>query len=104
MSLLEQIKSWFAGEQPLAPGMYQYRTPPDAENRFRLHLRVEPDGTGILVVNASKVLQLNQSATEMAKLILEETPPGEAARQIARRCRIRREQAQADYVKLREKI
>jgi len=104
MSLLEQIKSWFAGEQPLAPGMYQYRTPPDAENRFRLHLRVEPDGTGILVVNAARVLHLNQSATEMAKLILEETPPEEAARQIARRYRIGREQARADYAGLQEKI
>ena len=44
-ALFEQVKRWFAGEQPLAPGMYQYRTPPDAEDRYRLHLRVEPDGT-----------------------------------------------------------
>jgi radical SAM protein with 4Fe4S-binding SPASM domain len=104
MSLLEQLKTWFAGEQPLAPGMYQYRAPPDVEDRFRLHLRVEGDSTGILVINASKVLHLNQSATEMAKLILEETPPKEAAREVSRRYRIRREQARADYVELQEKI
>jgi radical SAM protein with 4Fe4S-binding SPASM domain len=105
MSVLwERLKSWFAGEQPLDPGMYEYRTPAGVEERYRLHLRVEDDATGILVINASKVLHLNRSATEMAKLILEETPPEEAAREIARRYRIGRDQARADYADLQDKI
>jgi radical SAM protein with 4Fe4S-binding SPASM domain len=84
--------------------MYQYRTPPDAEERYRLHLRVEEDGTGLLVINAAKVLHLNQTATEMAMLILEERPPDEAARHIAYRYRVRRDKARTDYVDLQEKI
>ena len=104
MSLLDRVKSWFTEQEPLPKGMYQYRTPPDAKERYRLHLRVEEDGTGLLVINAARVLHLNQTATEMAMLILEERSPDEAARHIARRYRVRRDQARGDYVDLQEKV
>ena len=104
MGKLGWLKGWFSKEKPLSRGMYQYRTPPDAEERFRLHLRVEKDGYGILVINAAKVLHLNQTATEMAKLIIDEKTPDEAAQTMARRYRVKREQARADYVDLHEKI
>ena len=104
MVKLGWLKGWFSKEKPLSRGMYQYRTPPDAEERFRLHLRVEKDGYGILVINAAKVLHLNQTATEMAKLIIDEKTPDEAAQTMARRYRVKREQARADYVDLHEKI
>ena len=103
MSLTDRLKRWFSREQPLSKGMYEYRSPPDAEERFRLHLRVEQDGTGILVINAAKVLHLNQTATEMAKLIIDERPAEDAARDIARRYRVRRAQARADYLDLQER-
>lgn len=100
------LKRWFTFEtpEPLKPGIYHYRTDPDAEQRYRMHLRVERDGRGILIVNASKVVHLNQTATEMARLLLEETPPEEAARILARRYRVSQRQARADYEDLREKI
>ena len=104
MSALDWFKNLFKKAQPLEKGMYQYRTPPDATDRFRLHLRVEEDGTGILVINAAKVLHLNQTATEMAKLITEDIPPDEAAQIIGRRYRVDHKQALADYEDLREKI
>jgi radical SAM protein with 4Fe4S-binding SPASM domain len=104
MALLERIKRWFSQEEPLPKGMHQYRTPPDADERFRLHLRVEEDGSGILIINAAKVLHLNQTATEMARLIVDETAPEDAATQIARRYRVKKEQARADYADLQEKI
>lgn len=50
----------------LPSGMYSYHTDPTSPDQFRLHLRVEPDGNGILVVNAATVLHLNQTATEIA--------------------------------------
>lgn len=50
----------------LAPGFYTYHTSTGSPEQFRLHLRVEPDGEGILVVNAATVLHLNQTATEFA--------------------------------------
>ena len=104
MARLDWLKGWFSKSQPLRKGMYQYRTPPDAEERFRLHLRVEEDGYGILVINAAKVLHLNQTATEMAKMIMEERLPDEAAQEVARRYRVARKKARADYVDLRDKV
>jgi len=104
MAKLNWLKKWLSREQPLPRGMHTYRTPPDAEDRFRLHLRVEEDGYGILVINAAKVLHLNQTATEMAKLIIEERDADQAAREIAHRYRVKRDQARADYLDLYEKI
>ena len=104
MTKLGWLRKLFSNEEPLSKGMHQYRTAADAEERFRMHLRVERDGYGTLVINAAKVLHLNQTATEMAKLIIEEMTPEEAAKVIARRYRVARPQAQADYLDLQEKI
>ncbi|MBN1640093.1 MAG: radical SAM protein [Anaerolineae bacterium] len=104
MSILDRIRQWFSDVEPLSKGMYQYRSAPDAEERFRLHLRVEGDGYGTLVINAAKVLHLNQTATEMARLLVDEATPDKAARAIARRYRVSRQQAHDDYVALRDKV
>ncbi|MFN2169217.1 MAG: hypothetical protein ACK2U9_23530, partial [Anaerolineae bacterium] len=85
MNILDRIKHWFEPVQPLGPGMYSYQTPPDAPQQYRLHLRVEKDQHGVLVINAARVLHLNQTATEHAKLLLEGKTAGEAGREIARR-------------------
>jgi len=98
------LERLFPQVKPLPKGMHQYRTPAGAEERFRLHLRVEQDGSGILVINAAKVLHLNQTATEIAKLIIEDKGPDEAAQEMARRYRVKRDQARADYLELRDKI
>lgn len=55
----------------LKPGFYTYHTGADSPDQFRLHLRVEPDGEGILVVNAATVLHLNQTATEFAYYLIQ---------------------------------
>jgi len=104
MSLLEKAKSWFAPVQPLSREILHYQTPPDAEQQYRLHLRVEKDGRGLLVVNAATVLHLNQTATEYARLLIQGADGEAAARAISRRYRINRSQAFADYDRLRERI
>jgi radical SAM protein with 4Fe4S-binding SPASM domain len=104
MSILDRIKSWFEPYRPLTPGIYHYQTPPDAPQQFRLHLRVEENGRGVLLINAAKVIHLNQTATEYAKLILEEKAAQDAAREIAHRYRVKRETAQADFEQLQETI
>ena len=38
--------------------------------KSRIHLRIDPDGTGTLIVNANRVLHLNPTAALMAQLIL----------------------------------
>ncbi len=55
----------------LSPGFYTYHTAAGLPDQFRLHLRVEPDGEGILVVNAATVLHLNQTATEFAYYLIQ---------------------------------
>ena len=45
----------------LSPGLYHFRKT-DQDNDSRLHLRIDPDGTGTLVINASSILHLNPTA------------------------------------------
>jgi MoaA/NifB/PqqE/SkfB family radical SAM enzyme len=104
MSLLERAKSWLTPVRPLSAEILHYQTPPDAAQQYRLHLRVEKDGRGLLVVNAATVLHLNQTATEYARLLIQGVQEDEAARAIARRYRVSRAQARADYQRLREHI
>ena len=58
-------------EQPLPAGLYTYHTPPEAPEQFRLHLRIEPNGEGVLIINASTVLHLNQTGTEFAYYLMQ---------------------------------
>ncbi|MFA5612082.1 MAG: PqqD family peptide modification chaperone [Anaerolineaceae bacterium] len=54
--------------QPTPTGFYSYHTPDDALIPYRLHLRVLPDNTGILIVNAASILRLNETGTYFAWL------------------------------------
>lgn len=104
MSLLNRIRDFFTPAQPLPPQMLHYQTPPDAEQQYRLHLRVEKDGRGLLVVNAATVLHLNQTATEYARLLVQGADEEEVARTITRRYRVREERARSDFRDLRDRI
>ena len=46
-------------------GLYQFRRV-EGQIKTRLHLRVDPDGTGTLVINASSILHLNPTACQIA--------------------------------------
>ncbi len=54
--------------QPTPTGFYSYHTPEGQPIQYRLHLRVLPDETGILIVNAASILRLNQTGTYFAWL------------------------------------
>lgn len=104
MALIDKIKSWFAPVERLSREILHYQTPPDAEQQYRLHLRVEEDGRGLLVINAATILHLNQTATEHARLIIKGLDEEEAARTIAQRYRVSRRRARADFVRLSDHI
>jgi len=104
MSFVETIKNWLTPAQPLGKETLHYQTPPDAENQYRLHLRIEEDGRGLLIINAATVLHLNQTAAEHARLLIQGLSAGEAADAIARRYRVSREDAKRDFQDLREHI
>ncbi len=105
MSLLDRIVSRRGGPAgPLEPALYSYTAPPSHPFNYRLHLRVEPDGNGLLVVNASTVLHLNQTATEYAYHFVRLTPPDQVAEKIAKRYRVSKSRAAQDYSDFAKRI
>lgn len=90
----------FPNVEPLTPGTYQYQAPPDSDFPYRLHLRLEPNGQGMLIINASTVLHLNQTAAEYAYYLVNQTDEEEVTRQMIRRYDVPREQALDDYLDL----
>lgn len=77
-------------------GLYHYRGGGDFQG-LRLHLRVEEDGSGVLIVNASRVLFMNRTATEHVHLFMEGRSEEEAVREIRKRFRVDRETALQDH-------
>jgi hypothetical protein len=90
--------------KPLSPGIFHYQAPPDAALPYRLHLRLEPDGNGVLIVNASTILHLNHTAAEYAYHLVLQTPEDKMLKEITRRYRVNRKQALQDYLILRDNI
>jgi radical SAM protein with 4Fe4S-binding SPASM domain len=93
----------FPEKNELIPGIYHYRQELD-HKQMRLHLRVEENGEGLLTVNASGVIHMNESATLLAKLILDGTPMDKALHQVRGLYRVSESLLQRDYEKMREMI
>ncbi len=94
----------FTPVQPLPAGAYPYQSPPDAPVPYRLHLRLNADGEGLLIVNASTMLHLNQTAAEYAYHLIKGTPPEKVGEEISGRYNVAREQAVQDFHELRARI
>ena len=103
-SLRESLRRFFAPPDPLKPGIYHYQSPAEDPLNYRYHLRLEPDGNGLLIINASTVLHLNQSAAEYAYHLVKDTPPDEAGSTVAGRYRISASKAITDYVAFKEQV
>jgi radical SAM protein with 4Fe4S-binding SPASM domain len=96
-SLTERWRRWGrpAAALPEA-GLYHYRRE-NAGELARVHLRVDPDGSGLLLVNASRVLRLNPTAAQMAYLALEAVPEPQALRALTARYRLSPAEARSEY-------
>jgi len=103
-SIRESIRRRFAPISPIEPGVYQYQAPQDDPRNYRLHLRIENNGEGELIVTASTVLHLNETAAELAYYLVQNTPEQEASDKIASRYRVSYEQALQDYADFIESI
>jgi pyruvate-formate lyase-activating enzyme len=95
--LIAWIKERFTPVTALPPGSYHLEAAPDKGKPYRMYLRLDADGSGILVVNAATVLQLNPTAAEYAYHFVRGAAPEDAAKIIASRYRINREHARADF-------
>ena len=87
----------------LPPGLHHYDRQAPGE-RSRVHLRIDPDGSGLLLVNANRVVHLNPTAAFLAYLALEDTPAEQAVRRLRHNYAVPAEQALADYTQIRAQI
>lgn len=94
----------FPPVKPLPAGIYHCQMPSDERLPYRLHLRIEPDGRGVLIVNASTVVHLNQTAAEYAYHLVNSTPEDQAVAEMARRYNVRKEIILRDYYQLIDRL
>jgi organic radical activating enzyme len=94
----------FTPIHPIPAGMYHYQSPPDDPRNYRLHLRLEKDGGGILIVNAATILHLNQTAAEYAYYLIKNEPVDEVTKKMVARYHVNPAQAREDYVNLTDRI
>ena len=102
-SLIDFIKERFTKTRPLPAGTHAFQSPPEGP-AYRLHLRLAPDGSGILVVNAATILHLNPSAAEFAYHIVKGTDPQEVGRLVASRYNIKRSVAEQHFNEFSDRI
>ena len=97
---------WFKSKSKIQDpdaGVYHYRRE-NPEEKSRLHLRLDPDGHGTLIINANRILHLNPTAALMAYFTLEGTPAKEAVGYICSQYHVSRKQAQADLESIRGQL
>ncbi len=109
MPVLDKVKAFFDQLKPGAasvstePGVYHFAFEKDGE-KSRVHLRVDADGSGLLIVNAARVFHLNPTAVFMAALVLNQIPVSQAAALITRRYNVPRQKALVDYHAMHQQV
>lgn len=103
-NFFQNITNLFKPNALLPAGVYHYHTPASAALQYRLHLRIGENGEGLLIINASTILHLNQTATEYALHLIKETPLEEVAGAMTQRYQINRAEARRDFIEISQKI
>ena len=88
---------------PIQAGIYQYLKK-SGQAKKRIHLRIEQDGTSVLLINASKIFYFNSSATLMARSILENSKQSEVIDAITAQFDVSRKTAIQDYDSFKVKM
>jgi radical SAM protein with 4Fe4S-binding SPASM domain len=65
-----------------------------------LQLRIQPDGRGVMVINANTVLHLNETASAYTYYFMKGMPESDVLKKIRRMYRVNAAKAKADYEKL----
>ena len=95
MSFLRRIT-----RPPAIPqGRYTYRGKGEFA-KMSLQLRIEPDGRGVMVINANTVLHLNETASAYAYFFMQGMPQSHFLKKIRRIYRVSTAKAKEDYEKL----
>jgi organic radical activating enzyme len=80
--------SFYNAPVSIPAGIYLYQAPPESALPYKLHLRVEADGSGILIINAHTVLHLNQTAAEFTYHLMQGKDKSASAAAVAERYKI----------------
>jgi radical SAM protein with 4Fe4S-binding SPASM domain len=103
---MASLTDWFTRKQKMEnpkSGVYHYRRE-NPDEKSRIHLRLDPDGHGTLIINANRILHLNPTAALMAYFILEQTPERERVRWIRQKYHVGAAQVRSDLEALRVQL
>jgi hypothetical protein len=103
-NIINRIASFFKPVELIPAGIYHFQTPSEAGYQFRLHLRVSKVGEGLLIINASTILHLNQTATEYAYYLIKDLPPEKVVKIMSGRYEIGQDDARDDFINFKNKI
>jgi radical SAM protein with 4Fe4S-binding SPASM domain len=91
--------SGFLHRPKIPHGRHTYRGK-DTFAGLALQLRIEPNGQGVMVINANTVLYLNSTATTYAYFLMHGLPTNVVLKNIRRMYRVNQKTAKSDYEKL----
>jgi len=106
--MLKLLKNIFNPDpiEPLTiePGIYHYRSENPQGPNHRFHLRVESDGSGVLLLDASSVLHLNKTAAQFAYFLVHDYSADKVAEAIQSHYRSQKNIVLNDYRQFRDQI
>ena len=82
--------------QPLESGIYHFLRE-SGEDKKRIHLRIDNDASGVLIINASRMYHFNPSATLMARMLLDGKPEVEIIKVLRNSFDVKQDQAAEDF-------
>ena len=88
---------------PPDPGVYHFLREREAE-KSRIHLRMDADGHGTLLINANRIYHLNPTAALIAYWVLQEVAPAQAVAALRQKYQVSAAQAKKDYAQTSEQI
>jgi radical SAM protein with 4Fe4S-binding SPASM domain len=110
MTQFDRFKKYFDKESGSYPkrgssinSVYHYIRSSEG-SRNRIHLRLDPDGSGVLIVNANFLYHLNPSAARMAYLSLEQIPEDEIIKKLGKEYKAPQLQIRKDFLTFNSKL
>ena len=104
-SILNRINFKATNRSSLLPksGIFHFDFQEKGE-RSRVHLRIDPDNSGLLIVNASKIVHLNPTAVVMAYLILQNTNRDKAIQILTKTFDVSAVKVSNDYTQIADQL
>lgn len=84
-------------------GLHHFLIKNDVE-QSRVHLRIDPDGSGLLIVNANRIMHLNPTAVLLSFMALKNVGQAQAVSLLCREFDVDPIHATNDYAKIRTQI